>query len=73
MEDILMNQRAFLLIAGVVFGLIALGHLLRVVFGVSFVVQNIAVPMWASVVAVVIMAYLAYEGFHFARKIPPKP
>jgi hypothetical protein len=46
----------------------SLCHLARVVFGVSFVVQEIAVPMWASVVAVVITGYLAYEGFHFSRK-----
>jgi hypothetical protein len=70
-EDI-MKQHAFSLIAGVVFGLIALGHFLRVVFAISFVVEDIAVPMWVSVVGVIIMAYLAYEGFHFARKIPPK-
>lgn len=67
-----MSQNAFALTAGVIFLLIALGHLLRVVFGVSFVVQDIAVPMWASLVALVITGYLAYEGFHVARKTPPK-
>jgi dolichyl-phosphate-mannose--protein O-mannosyl transferase len=67
-----MSQKAFALTAGVVFLLIALGHLLRVVLGVSFVVHEIAVPMWASLIAVVITGYLAYEGFHFARKTPPK-
>lgn len=67
-----MNQHAFSLTAGVIFLLIALGHVLRVVFGVSFVVQGISVPMWASLIAVVITGYLAYEGFHFARKSSPK-
>ena len=47
-----MSQKAFALTAGVVFLLIALGHLLRVVFGVSFVVQDIPIPVWASGVAV---------------------
>jgi hypothetical protein len=53
---------------------LALGHLLRVVFGVSFVVQDIPIPIpvWASGVAVVITGFLSYEGFHFARKSPPK-
>ncbi len=63
-----MSQHVFSLIAGVVFGLIALGHLLRVVFGVAFVVRDIPVPMWASQIAVVIMGYLAYQGFRLARK-----
>jgi hypothetical protein len=65
-----MSQYVFLLIAGVVFGLIALGHLFRVVFGVSLVVYGISVPMWASGIAVVVMGYLAYEGFRLARRSP---
>jgi len=63
-----MSQRTFSLIAGVVFGLIALGHVLRIVLGWSFMVQDFAVPMWASCIAVIIMGYLAYEGFRLARK-----
>lgn len=63
-----MNQKAFALTAGVVFLLIAIGHLARIVFGVSFVVQEIAVPMWASLIAVVITGYLAYQGLRLSRK-----
>jgi len=54
----------------VVFDLIALGHALRIVLGWSFVVQGLAVPVWASGLAVVSMGYLAYEGFRLARKSP---
>ncbi len=67
-----MSQRSFAMIAGVVFLLIALGHLLRVVFGVSFVVYDIPIPMWASIVAAVVMGFLSYEGFNLARKVPPR-
>jgi hypothetical protein len=63
-----MSERAFSLSAGIVFLLIALGHLLRIVFGVSFVVLDISVPIWPSVVAIVITGFLSYEGFHFARR-----
>jgi hypothetical protein len=63
-----MSQRTFSLVAAVVFGLIALGHVLRIVLGWSFIVQDFAVPMWASGLAVVILGYLAYEGFRLARK-----
>jgi divalent metal cation (Fe/Co/Zn/Cd) transporter len=48
--------------------LIALGHLLRILFGVAFVVYDIPVPMWASVIAVVITGYLAYQGCRLAWK-----
>ena len=65
-----MSQRIFLLIAGMVFGLIALGHVLRIVLGWSFMVQDFSVPMWASGLAVAILGYFAYEGFRLARKLP---
>ena len=67
-----MSQRSYVLIAGVVFLVIALGHLLRVVYGVAFIVDDIPIPMWASLVALVVMGFLAYEGFQLARKPGPK-
>ncbi len=63
-----MSQHAFELLAAVVFLLIAIAHVLRVIFGVAVVVYSIPVPMWASGIAVVIMGYLAFEGFRLARK-----
>ncbi len=67
-----MRQNSYALIAGVVFLVIALGHLLRVVFGISVVVYDVPIPMWASVVAVVVMGFLSYEGFRLARKPRPR-
>ena len=67
-----MSEHAFSLTAGIIFLLIALCHLTRVIFGVPVVVQGVNVPLWASVVALVVTAFLSYEGFHFARKTLPK-
>jgi hypothetical protein len=67
-----MSQTAFSWSVGVVFLLIAFAHLLRVAFNVDWIVEGIAIPLWASGIAVVIAGFLAYEGFHFARKTPPK-
>jgi hypothetical protein len=67
-----MSEHAFSITVGIVFLLIALGHFIRVIFSMPFVVQGIAVPLWMSGVAVVIAVFLSYEGFHFARKAPPK-
>jgi hypothetical protein len=66
--EAVMSQHVFELIAGAVFMLICLGHVFRLIFGVAFVVYGVSIPMWASGIAVVIMGYLAYEGFRLARK-----
>ena len=63
-----MSRRTFSLIAGIVFGLVALAHVLRIVLGWSVVIQDFSVPMWPSGLAVVVFGYLAYEGFRLARK-----
>ena len=68
-----MPQKTFSLTAGVVFLLIALGHLLRVALGATFVVEGVAVPMWASVLAMIVMGYLAYEGLRLSRKPQSAP
>jgi hypothetical protein len=67
-----MSQYVFSLTAGIIFFLIALAHLVRIVFGAPVVVQDIPIPVWASGIAVIIAGFLSYEGFHFARKTPPK-
>lgn len=63
-----MSQRTFSLTAAVVFLLITLGHLLRVVLGATFVVGGVSVPMWASVLAIILMGYLAFEGFRLWKR-----
>ena len=63
-----MSQRTFSFVAGTVFGLVALAHVLRIVFGWSVTIQDFSVPMWASWIAVVVMGYLAYQAFRLARK-----
>ena len=62
-----MGQKTFSLVAGVLFLLISLGHLLRLVFGLSVVIQNTPIPMWASWIAFVVAGYLSYEGFRLSR------
>ena len=67
MEEI-MSQRTFSLVVGVVFLLIAVGHLVRIVLGATFVIEGVAIPMWPSVLAAMVMAYLAGEGFRLSKK-----
>jgi hypothetical protein len=67
-----MSPYVFSLVAGAVFLLVALAHLLRIVFRVPIVVEDIPIPLWASGVAAVCAGFLSYEGFRFARKSLPR-
>ncbi len=46
-------------IAAVLLGLIALVHLLRLVFGWGLVINETLIPMWLSVVALLVFASVA--------------
>lgn len=49
----------FTRIAAFIFGIVALGHLYRVIAGLEFVVGDWAVPVWVSVMAVIISGVLS--------------
>lgn len=68
-----MSNKTFSLAGGVIFLLIAIGHLLRVVFGWTFIVGGVSVPMWASGLAVLIAGFLAYEGIRLSTKTESAP
>ena len=63
-----MGHKTYSLTAGVVFLLIALCHALRVILRATFVAAGVSIPMWASVIAVILMGYLAFEGFRLGGK-----
>jgi hypothetical protein len=66
--EVVMSQKTFSLVAGVVFTLVAVGHALRIAFGASVVIQNASIPMWASWIAFIIAGYLASEGILISRR-----
>jgi len=63
-----MSQKAYLKAAASIFLLIAILHLLRLIFGWEAVFEGWSVPQWLSVVALIVAGYLAYEGFRLSRK-----
>ncbi len=63
-----MSQKTFSLAAGLIFLLIAVMHVLRLVFRWQAVLNGWSVPMWASAVAILITAYLAFEGLKPGRR-----
>ena len=58
-----MSRRSYALVTGIVFLVIAILHLLRVIFGWKAVIGGWSMPIWVSWVALVVAGYLAYEGF----------
>ena len=53
-------MKPFTTVAVVVFALVALLQLLRVVLGWEITVNGVLIPLWASVVACVVAAILAF-------------
>ncbi|MDP3702885.1 MAG: hypothetical protein Q8R78_00630 [Candidatus Omnitrophota bacterium] len=58
-----MNQKTFVLTAGVVFSLVALLHALRLLLGWDAVIGGWHVPMWLSWLALALAGYLAFTAF----------
>ncbi len=62
-----MEQKIFLKVASVIFGIVAIVHLLRVASSWSLVIENFAVPMWVSYLAVILIGYMSYQGCKLAK------
>jgi hypothetical protein len=58
-----MNQRTYNIVTAVLFLIIAVLHLLRIVFGWPARIGGVDFPMWASWLALVVTGGLAYFGF----------
>ena len=63
-----MSHRAYAVTAGLIFLLIATGHVLRLALGWKATIADQSIPAWISWIAFVIFTYLASEGFRLARK-----
>ena len=62
-----MNRKTFSLVAGLIFLLVAVIHVLRLAFGWHVDIVGCSIPMWVSWVALPISGFLAYEGFRLSR------
>jgi uncharacterized protein YacL len=62
MEDH-MNKHAYFLISGLVFGIVAAAHLLRIINQLPVVVGTWVIPMAGSVIGLIVAGILSYCGF----------
>jgi len=58
-----MGQKTFTLTVGVVFSIIAVLHVLRLLFGWEAVIGGWHVPLWVSWAALAVSGYLGYTAF----------
>lgn len=62
-----MNAKVYLRVSTAVFAIIALLHLTRLAMKWDAVFAGWTVPMWPSMVAFVVLGFLAYVGFMHSR------
>jgi len=62
-----MGHKEYCVVSGVLFGLVALAHLMRIVFGMSVQVAGFSVPMLFSWFGLIVPAALAVWAFRISR------
>ena len=65
----MMRERAYLVTAGIVFGVIALAHLVRAFVGIDISIAGWDVPLWLSWIGTAATAYLSYMSFGLAMRM----
>jgi hypothetical protein len=62
-----MNEKAYLLISAMIFGVITFGHVMRLVFQIPVQLGIWSVPSWPSVLIVVVGSTLCLSAFRLLR------
>jgi len=64
------KQGTFLLVTSSIFAVIALLHVLRLIYGWGVAIGEWTVPVWVSAAGFLIAGYLALQGFLLKRRQP---
>lgn len=62
-------MRTYLVVSGALFGIVALAHLLRLIYGWAVQFRAEIVPMWISVIGLVVAGALCVWAFALAREV----
>ena len=57
-----MSKTILLRCAGIIFGIVALAHLVRLILGWEVSIAGRALPLWGSGLAVIVTGFLAYQS-----------
>ena len=63
-----MGQKTFSVVAGVVFAVVAVLHLLRIYMNWPVVIADWSVPMWVSWVGLIVAGGLAFFGLRLSAR-----
>ena len=63
-----MDQKIFTIVAGAIFALVALVHVLRILMGWPAVIGDWTVPMWVSWIGLVVTGGLSYFGLSLGMR-----
>ena len=58
-----MNQKTYMRLTATLFLVVAIMHLLRIIFGWSVEIGSLSIPFWVSWLGVLVAGALAYFGF----------
>ena len=64
----MIDKNQSLILASIIFGFVALVHLLRSIFSWSLVVENFSVPLYFSYIAVIVAGYLSWQMYNLSKK-----
>ena len=62
-----MGRKEYCFVSGVLFSLVALAHLLRILYDIAIAVEAVAVPMLVSWITMTVTAVLASWAFRLSR------
>jgi hypothetical protein len=60
-----MDRKTYSVVAGIIFTLVALFHLVRIFEDWPVIIEDWSVPKWVSWVALIVAGVLAIVGFRF--------
>jgi hypothetical protein len=63
-----MDRKTFFIVAGIIFGLVALVHLARIYMDWPVVIGDWSVPIWVSWIGLVVAGGLAIFGLRLAAR-----
>ena len=63
----IMKEKTYFQVTGLLFAVITALHLIRLVSGFEVNFASMVVPVWASVLGIVVAGYLAYQAFKLAK------
>ncbi len=63
-----MDKNQSLLLAAVIFAIIALVHLIRAVLGLEAVIAGLNVPVYVSYIFVIVAGYLSWHMYNVSKK-----